>query len=84
MGLTKKLAAFICLLFVFTLKLPAQNRAATDIYYHTGKVQPYMANYEEDRGLLLRFYVIANSPERRARLESLAGDYKKTIAVVEF
>ena len=84
MGLTKKLAAFICLLFIVALKLPAQNRAATDIYYHTGKVQPYMANYEEDRGLLLRFYVIANSPERRARLESLAGDYKKRLQSLNF
>src|SRR5688572_12866345 len=81
---TKKLTVFICLLFIFASKLPAQNRVATDTYYQTGKVQPFMANYEEDRGLLLRFYVIANSPERRTRMESLATDYKKRLQSLTF
>lgn len=84
MASTKKLPAFIILLFLFVSNLHAQNRAATDIYYQTGKVQPFMANYEEDRGLLLRFYVIANSPERRVRMENLATDYKKRLQSLNF
>jgi hypothetical protein len=83
MASIQKLTKAVCLLFLFVSNLQAQ-RASTDTYYQTGKVQPFIAHYEEDRGLLLRFYVIVNSPERRDRLAQLAADYKKQLDQLNF
>ncbi len=62
----------------------AQNQPTNELYYYTGKVQPLMAGYEADRGNLTRFYVIANSPERRQRFVKLVSDYAKQLQQLDF
>ena len=57
------------LLLVTIINTNAQKRDSLNTYYQTGALQPLMAHYEADRGNLLRFYTIQNSPERRDRLK---------------
>ncbi len=73
--------AFFVLLW-FTAS--AQVKAATDVYYQTGKVQPLMAHYEADRGSLYRFYVVPNSPERRGRFKTFYKDYLAQLEQLSF
>ena len=41
-------------------------------------------HYQADRGSLSRFYVVANSPERRERFRAFYNDYKKKLASLDF
>lgn len=43
-----------------------------------------MATYQADRGSLSRFYVVANSPERRERFKKFYGDYSKQLQQLDF
>ncbi|MEO7530728.1 MAG: DUF885 domain-containing protein, partial [Sediminibacterium sp.] len=81
-----RLICSLCFAIVFcsTTMLFAQNGKSTDTYYQTSEVQPVMANYEADKGILTRFYFIINSPERRERLKKLTNDYRKQLEQLAF
>jgi uncharacterized protein (DUF885 family) len=62
----------------------AQSEKTTDTYYFTGKVHPLMAQFEADRGSLLRFYTVVNSPERRDRLTKFYQDNLNDLKKLSF
>ena len=62
----------------------AQQFDSLNIYYQTGKVQPIIAHYEADRGNLLRFYVVPNSPEKRNRLRAFHEEYLLGLQKMDF
>jgi hypothetical protein len=83
MTITKTSAGLIFILFL-SIPALAQVRDPNDTYYQTGKIQPLMATYQADRGSLSRFYVVANSPERRLRFKKFYGDYSKQLQQLDF
>lgn len=62
----------------------AQPAPLSSLYKQTSDVHHLMANYAADRGSLIRFYVIENSPERRQRLERLSTDYLQQLKKLDF
>lgn len=54
------------------------------LYLQTSEVHHLMVNFEADRGSLLRFYTIQNSPERRERLKQFYSDYLKRLEQLPF
>ena len=83
MQLSKKIQFLVVTLNFFTTSLNAQP-SGTYNYYYTSSVHPLMSDYEEDRGSLSRFYVIANSPERRERLKKLQEEYLDKLQQLDF
>ncbi len=54
------------------------------LYRQTSEVHHLMVNFEADRGSLMRFYSIANSPERRERFKQFYTDYLKQLEQLPF
>ncbi|SJZ91151.1 DUF885 family protein [Sediminibacterium ginsengisoli] len=76
----------LCLLLLLCL-LTSQSRSqdkSKDIYYQTSAIQPYIAQYDADRGSLGRFYTILNSPERRNRFISFYKSNLQQLAALNF
>lgn len=75
-----------CLLLLCCL-FAGQSRAqdkSKDIYYQTSTIQPYIAQYDADRGSLSRFYTVLNSPERRTRFSSFYKSNLQQLAALNF
>ncbi|MCS6973050.1 MAG: DUF885 domain-containing protein [Cyclobacteriaceae bacterium] len=54
------------------------------LYLQTSEVHNLMVNFEADRGSLMRFYTIQNSPERRERFRQFYTDYLKRLEQLPF
>ncbi|GIV37046.1 MAG: X-Pro dipeptidyl-peptidase [Cyclobacteriaceae bacterium] len=54
------------------------------LFRQTSEVHHLMVNFEADRGSLMRFYTIANSPERRERLKEFYTSYLKQLEELPF
>ncbi len=76
--------SFLLVVLLICVNLSAQTRKDTDPYYQTSEVQPLMAQYDADRGILMRFYTIVNSPERRDRLKQFNNEYLGKLAALDF
>ncbi|MEN7549704.1 DUF885 family protein [Rapidithrix thailandica] len=79
--LIKSIANVVFLNFLLIVYAPfsqAQNQQP-DSYYSTGKLHHLLINYKADHGSLQRFYVIANSPERRERFQEFYSDYLRQL-----
>lgn len=74
---------FIVVIF-FSIQAFTQNGKITDAYYHTSEIQSLIVAYDADKGNLNRFYVIANSPERRERLQQTANSYLQQLQQLNF
>lgn len=70
------------LAFLF-LSLNAIAQTAT-ISEQMTEVGPLVIQFHADEGSLLRFYTIANSPERRQRLTALYNDYATRLKSLQF
>lgn len=77
-------ASCFLLFMVAHTMAPAQSGKATDTYYQTSEVQPLMAQYEADRGILNRFYTVTNSPEKRNRLKQFNNEYLGKLKTLDF
>lgn len=56
----------------------------SSLYLQTSEVHNLMVNFEADRGSLMRFYTIQNSPERRERLKQFYTDYFRRLEQLPF
>ncbi|WP_282456256.1 DUF885 family protein [Chitinophaga sedimenti] len=65
-------------------QLTAQDKGQQVLYQQTSEVNNIMVKYKADRGNLLRFYFIDNSPERRERLRAVYDGYLKDLAQLDF
>ena len=74
----------VSLLLSTSVIVLAQPAPLSSLYKQTSDVHHLMANYAADRGSLIRFYVIENSPERRQRLERLSTDYLQQLKKLDF
>jgi len=75
----KKLLLFISTIFT-SLTLTAQN----NLLIQTSEVHHLMQNYESDRGSLMRFYTVTNSPERRERFKKFYEGYLQQLSSLAF
>lgn len=72
-------------LFVLLLGLSFTGLAQpATLYLQTSEVHNLMVHFEADRGSLMRFYSIQNSPERRERLKQFYTDYLKRLEQLPF
>ncbi|WP_375448535.1 DUF885 family protein [uncultured Fibrella sp.] len=62
----------------------AQPAPINDLYRQTSEVHHLMTQYNADRGSLNRFYVIANSPERRERLQRHTNETLQQLQKLDF
>lgn len=83
MQFASKTLTVIIVLCSALINVNAQTSSSAS-YYYTSAVQPLMAGYEADRGSLTRFYVVANSPERRQRLAKHAEDYLSQLQQLKY
>ena len=74
----------ICLFSVGITVAIAQPAPEPALYEQTSEVNNVMVKFYADYGNLLRFYVIENSPERRARLLTTITAYIDTISKLDF
>jgi uncharacterized protein (DUF885 family) len=58
--------------------------AQTALYQQTSEVNNLMVQYQADRGSLVRFYFVENSPERRDRLAALVNEYLKQVQLLNY
>jgi uncharacterized protein (DUF885 family) len=81
-----KIKLFLCSIVVIfiTNNNWAQPEKVSDLYEQTSEVNNIMVQYNADYGNLSRFYVIQNSPERRARLLSTVNDYVNKLNQLDF
>ncbi len=56
----------------------------SSLYLQTSEVHHLMVNFEADRGSLMRFYTVANSPERRERFKQFYTDYLRRLDQLPF
>jgi len=75
---------FTCGLFTPVNYLLAQPAPESPLYGQTSEVNNIMIQYFADYGNLTRFYVIQNSPERRARLLSTVNEYMGKLSQLDF
>jgi len=80
----KKMLLCICLFSVGITVAIAQPAPEPALYEQTSEVNNVMVKFYADYGNLLRFYVIENSPERRARLLTTITAYIDTISKLDF
>ena len=81
----RKAIILINSLFIISIiALNAQSGKSTDSYYQTSDVQPLMQQYQADKGSLIRFYTIVNSPERRSRFITFNKDYLTQLEAMNF
>ncbi|MEZ0542635.1 DUF885 family protein [Fibrella arboris] len=62
----------------------AQPVPINELYRQTSEVHHLMTQYNADRGSLNRFYVIANSPERRERLQRHTTETLQQLQKLDF
>ena len=62
----------------------AQPAPLNELYRQTSEVHHLMTQYAADRGSLVRFYGIENSPERRERLQRHTSEYLQKLQTVPF
>ncbi|MBO0949764.1 DUF885 family protein [Fibrella forsythiae] len=62
----------------------AQPAPINELYRQTSEVHHLMTQYNADRGSLNRFYVIANSPERRERLQRHTTETLQQLQKLDF
>ncbi|HTF18471.1 MAG TPA: DUF885 family protein [Chryseolinea sp.] len=70
----------ICLCFSFS----ALAQSAPAISDQMTEVAPLIIQFHADEGSLLRFYTVANSPERRQRLTAFYNDYGTRLKAMPF
>lgn len=70
----------IVLCFFTSLSVNAQ----TGLLVQTSEMHDLLVKYEADKGSLMRFYTIPNSPERRERLLQFNNDYLKQVEQMPF
>ena len=76
---------FLCFLpFTTLMHVFAQPEKVSSLYEQTSEVNNIMVQYNADYGNLSRFYVVENSPERRARLLSTVNKYISKLAQLDF
>ncbi len=75
------LCCFVCAFFLYT---SAQPEKVDRLYEQTSEVNNIMTQYNADYGNLSRFYVIYNSPERRARLLAVVNEYIDKLNQLDF
>lgn len=80
----KMILLFTCLCFAVFSGLFAQPEKVAPLYEQTSEVNNIMVKYRADYGNLQRFYVIANSPERRQRLLATVNQYIDTLSKLDF
>jgi hypothetical protein len=68
----------------FTILASAQAQQSSPSLTQTSEVHDLMVNYEADRGSLERFYIVANTAERRDRLSAFFGDYLRKLNELPF
>ncbi|WP_295128670.1 DUF885 family protein [uncultured Chitinophaga sp.] len=65
-------------------QMTAQDKGVTALYQQTSEVNNIMVKYSADRGNLMRFYSIDNSPERRERFRIMYQGYLDQIEKMDF
>lgn len=78
---------YIARLLVFVVSLfccSGLHAQPADLYQQTSEVNNIMVQYRADYGNLQRFYVIENSPERRARLLETVNTYISRLQQLDF
>ena len=79
----KQIVLSVCLVFIIT-QVFAQPRPEPALYEQSSEVNNLMVKFNADYGNLSRFYVIENSPERRARLLTTVNTYIDALSKLEF
>lgn len=77
---TLRFFGFVFFIFQFS----GVNAQPADLYQQTSEVNNIMVHYRADYGNLQRFYVIQNSPERRARLLETVNAYITKLQKLNF
>ena len=72
------------LLFISTILTSFTLTAQNNLLIQTSEVHHLMQNYESDRGSLMRFYTVSNSPERRERFKKFNEDYLQQLNSLAF
>lgn len=72
-----------CLLIIACCIILSAN-AQPDLLLQTSEVHPIMVNFEADLGSIERYYFVANSPERRVRMETFIKDYITKLDALPF
>ena len=72
------------LLFISTLFTSVSSSAQNNLLIQTSEVHHLMQNYDSDRGSLMRFYIVSNSPERRERFKKFNEDYLQQLSALSF
>lgn len=81
---TKNIVAYCTFLCFCCFSANAQPENVSSLYEQTSEVNNIMTQYRADYGNLSRFYVIQNSPERRARLLSVVDEYITKLNALNF
>jgi hypothetical protein len=79
--------AVIAAAFSFRSAIPAQGAdvpAVSDLDTSSSEMRPVIDRWNADRGNLQRYYNIADSPERRARLRRFHQETKASLAALNF